>query len=318
MLNILITGANGFIGRHLTNYLNNLGYNISCIGHNLNDKINISDNGYLKNWISGDINQTNLQKVYSKQKPDLIFHLAGGATVSQAEKNPEEDYFKNVTSTYELLEHIRLNSPQVKLVLASSASVYGANFSVPIKEDDKIEPCSVYGKNKRKAELLCQHYLKTHNINYSIIRFFSVYGPGLKKQLLWELSMRLYKNQLPLVLGGTGKEIRDWIYIDDAIKLLAFIGIKKINTSKGLIVNGGTGVGKTVKQITELVAKEWNNNILTSSKIKFKFSGQKRFADPFSLVSNSEKLLNLGTSCKIFTDKGIKSYIEWFKKEQKL
>jgi len=313
MSDILITGAYGFIGRHLSLHLTKLGHKVSGLGHGKWSYIEANKWG-VKKWLSDDINIKNLSKLYPKKKPDIIFHLAGGSTVSRAIHNPEEDFFKNVTSANELLEWVRLNSLKTKVVVASSAAVYGLGFTKPISEDSICSPCSVYGKHKEEMELLFHSYNKKYNIDFKIVRLFSVYGPELKKQLLWELCMRLMKKEAPLLLGGTGQELRDWTYIDDVVVALSFIGLDKTKQLKKFIINVGTGVGIPVKQITNIVVDKWYDQENLNKKPIIEFSGKKRQGDPFSLVADNTLLLKLNYSCKIKITDGINSYIKWFKK----
>jgi UDP-glucose 4-epimerase len=312
MTTILVTGGYGFIGRYLCSYLSRLGNEIISIGHgNWNKKD--SFNCGIKNWMNCDITFENLQTVFKKKKPQIIFHLAGGATVSNGEKNPEQDFFKNVISTSELLEWIRLESSKSKLIVASSASVYGQGINGTISEDFIGNPYSVYGKNKNKVELLCKLYKEKYDLNYIIVRLFSVYGPQLKKQLLWEFCNRLISNEIPIILGGTGKEVRDWVYIDDVVKVLSSIGLNDQKIAENNIINIGTGIGHNVQDIIKIILYHWNKKENLYNKDNIKFSGKNRPGDPFSLVADISFLSKLDLFCKTDPTEGIGHYIDWFK-----
>jgi UDP-glucose 4-epimerase len=301
MKTILITGAYGFIGKYLSFYLSKLGHEIIGLGHGSWSEVQALNYG-IKKWMSGDITINNLRYVCSKKQPEIIFHLAGGATVAQAEKNPDEDFFKNVTSTSELLEWMRLDLSQSRVILASSASVYGQGVRGPISEDFIGIPYSVYGKNKNKMELLCRSYK----------------DPELKKQLLWEFCGRLIKMETPLILGGTGKELRDWTYIDDVVNILSSIGLDNRKVEKNFIVNIGTGIGSSVEQLLEIVLNKWNNKKKLYNKSDIKFSKKNRPGDPFSLIADTALLYKLGLSCKTQLNDGINYYIDWFKRLKKV
>jgi UDP-glucose 4-epimerase len=317
MKTILITGVYGFIGKSLSSYLSKLGHEIIGIGHgSFND--DEAFNWSAKNWANCDITIENLRKLCSKKKPEIIFHLAGGATISQGEKNSEEDFFKNVASTSELLEWIRLESPTSRLILASSAAVYGQTTKDQISEDFIGTPHSVYGKNKKKVELLCQTYNKKYGLNYIIARLFSIYGPELKKQLLWEFCNRLIIKETPLILGGTGNEVRDWVYIDDVVRVLSSIGLDNRKLGDDFIINIGTGIGHEVKEIIKIILNNWNKKIYLYDEENIKFSGKNRPGDPFSLVAKNTRLSKLGLFCKTSPMDGISHYIDWFKKFKNL
>tara|TARA_B100000902_G_C27313077_1_gene919588 strand:+ start:96 stop:1049 length:954 start_codon:yes stop_codon:yes gene_type:complete len=317
MTTILVTGAYGFIGKHLSVHLSKLGHEVIGLGHGVWNETEASNWG-IKKWINADVQINNLRKVCFQKKPKIIFHLAGGATVSHGEKNPEEDFFKNVTSTSELLEWLRLDLPQSKLIVTSSASIYGQGINNLIPEDFIGKPYSNYGKNKNEMEILCQFYKKKYNLNLIIARLFSVYGPELKKQLLWELCNRLIKKESPIILGGSGKEMRDWIYIDDVVNILSFIGLDQNIIKKEYIINVGTGVGSAVKEITKIVLSNWNNLVNFTDKSEIEFSGKKRSGDPFSLVADTTRLSKLGLQCQTNPKQGINNYISWFKKYKNL
>jgi len=313
MYNILITGAYGFIGKHLSLHLTKLGHEVTGIGHGKWSN-NEAKKWGVKNWFNNDVNIINLQKIYSRKKPDIIFHLAGGSTVSKAILNPEEDFFKNVTSANELLEWVRFECPTTRIIATSSAAVYGSGYDNPISEDSICSPCSVYGKHKEEMESLFYLYNKNYNIDFKIVRLFSVYGPELKKQLLWELCIRLMKKESPLLLGGTGQELRDWTYIDDVVNALSVIGLDKKKILKKFVINVGTGVGVSVKKITNTILDKWFDGESINKKPIIKFSGKKRQGDPINLVADTSLLLKLNYSCKIKMSDGINFYINWFKK----
>src|SRR5690606_6906754 len=110
---------------------------------------------------------------------------------------------RNVETTAELLEWIRQESPTSKIVVASSAAIYGNKTKGPISEDLDSSPFSVYGYNKSIMEKLCQSYGYNYNLKILISRIFSVYGIGLRRQLLWDICNKLKENSGVLNLAGT-------------------------------------------------------------------------------------------------------------------
>src|SRR6202012_4896575 len=110
------------------------------------------------------------------------------------------------------------------LIVASSAAVYGAQHAGPIAEQDALVPMSPYGQHKLMMEQLCRSYAMTFGIRSTVVRLFSVYGASLRKQLLWDVCSRLHRGERSLMLGGTGREIRDWIHVRDVVRLLNRIG----------------------------------------------------------------------------------------------
>ena len=216
-----ITGANGFIGRHLVRVLADQGHAVHGIGHGAINEPERQRIG-LGQWLNGEIDSANLNTLAGQSgPPSTIFHLAGGSSVGLSIAQPLEDFSRTVASTARLLEWLRGLAPECRLIVASSAAVYGAHHAGAISEEAETQPMSPYGHHKLIMEQLCRSYAISFGIRATIIRLFSVYGPSLRKQLLWDLCSRLAQGQRELVLGGTGNEARDWIDVRDVVRLLA-------------------------------------------------------------------------------------------------
>ncbi len=305
---IWITGAQGFIGRHLARHLSQQNHQISGIGHGayLPEVVKQS---HITHWINGDIETTNLQQLLEKSgHPETIYHLAGGSSVGLSLQTPAEDFRRSVVSTAALLEWMRSSAPQTKLVVSSSAAIYGDTPTANIPEEGNFTPYSPYGFHKRASELLCASYAQNFGLQIAIVRLFSIYGPGLRKQLLWELCCRLQKSPTTLELHGTGNEIRDWLYIQDAVEIL--VAASNTASPSPLIVNGGTGQGTCVGEVATLLCQKMNPGV------ELKFSGQQRVGDPFSLVADTTRLETLNYTPKYTLDLGLDNYVGWFKQLQ--
>lgn len=296
---ILITGINGFIGSSCARYFAQKNYEIFGIDI-LGEKT--------PNFIQGEVSLNNLMSF--NQEFDIIIHLAGSGTVASVKNSPEIEYQKNVQSSNDLLEYMRCYNSSAKLIYSSSAAVYGDSNDNFITEKNILSPISDYGKLKLEVEKLCEEYSKKFDLNINIIRFFSIYGEGLKKQLLWDVCTRIYKNPNAGILNcfGTGEEKRDFIHINNAIQL---IEILINNDSRSEIVNGGTGEATSVEYIFKLICNELHyvGDIVFDNII--------REGDPKSIIANIEKALSLGFKPTIKIEDGIKEYVKWFKKNQR-
>jgi UDP-glucose 4-epimerase len=206
--------------------------------------------------------------------------------------------------------------PGVRLIAISSAAVYGSDKSGPIPVNSLVTPLSPYAHHKRMMELLCSSYGTTYGVEFCVARLFSVYGPELKKQLLWDICERLSSGESPLVLGGTGQELRDWTHISDVVAALALIAFKYFSSNKGQTINIGTGLGITVREIAQLVIDRWQKKMGVFTKPDLQFSGQHRPGDPFSLVGDSLYLSQIGFSCQMPLTHGVHSFVDWFCKEK--
>jgi UDP-glucose 4-epimerase len=301
----LITGSRGFIGRHLALSLSKQGFKVCGIGHGAWTELERAAWG-VDYWLNGDVTKRNLDVVQTDMgKLDVVFHLAGGSSVGPSLSAPEEDFRRSVLSTSELLEWVRLACPDISLVFASSAAVYGAGYSSAIHEGDALAPYSPYGYHKRIAEEIFESYGINFGLKVSIVRLFSVYGAELKKQLLWDACSRINQDAKHLVLGGTGDELRDWFHISDAVDLLQRAAIE--STSESFIINGGTGIAVTVRQVAEELCSAWGMGT------HLEFSGESRPGDPRCLVANIGHATSLGFVPGISWQAGVANYVKWFK-----
>ena len=248
MARIWITGAHGFIGQHLSRTLAQQGHTVVGVGHGAWPAAEAVAWG-VSDWLNGDISASNLQALRTRHgQPDVVFHLAGGSTVGAAVANPREDFSRTVVSTAELLDWLRQESPQTRLVAVSSAAVYGAGHDGAITEAAPLRPYSPYGHHKLMMESLCRSYGSTFGTKTVVARLFSVYGAGLRKQLLWDLCSKLEGGQTPVVLGGSGNELRDWTDVRDVVRALALLSAQA--SAEVPNFNVGTGVATSVRDIT--------------------------------------------------------------------
>ena len=301
----LVTGASGFLGRHLCQFLSNFG-SVYGVGHG--DWCNFSSSQFgLLGWENGDIDEFSLERTATEfGLPDVVFHLAGGSTVGASISDPKLDFNRTVVGTANLCEWVRKSCPKASLIMASSSAVYGAAYTSPISESDAVHPFSPYGFNKYMAEQLLESYSHNYGIKTAVVRFFSIYGNHLKKQLLWDLCTKLNSGSKDVVLGGSGEEIRDWMYVADAVELLYIVS--KNSSKNGFIVNGGTGIPTSINDVAKIIIQSWG-----SPDIQHSFSGVSRSGDPPCLLADTGISRSLGFSPAITVDEGIPKYVSWFR-----
>lgn len=206
---ILITGVYGYIGSRIFNYLSKKYKNIYGIGRK---KINQKK---IPNCYNKNLSFRNLKKI--GLDVDIIIHCAGSGSVKESSSNFKKDYNDTINSTKDLVKYCNEFKKKYHLIYISSAAVYGER-----KNKKKLTPISIYGKNKLKAENIII-LNKNKKFTYSILRVFSLFGIGLKKQLIWDTCKKLKKNNFNFY--GSGNELRSWIsidklniYIDDLIQ----------------------------------------------------------------------------------------------------
>ena len=298
---VLITGAAGFIGRHVASNFSDNGWYVIGLGRG--DWSDWRDYG-LDAWYSTDVTIESLLEC--AEKPDTIVHCAGGSSVGFSVDFPALDFDLTVRVTSVVLEFIRVHSPSTRLVYLSSAAVYGQVKTLPIIEETPLSPVSPYGLHKQMAEALCQLYASQFGVSIVILRLFSIYGPGLRKQLLWDACRKLQQGGCEFF--GTGEEVRDWLHVKDAAKLL-FLGAQNA-TSTCPVINAGSGLGVPVKEILQHLSCQFGFELTP------RFSSKYKVGDPDSYIADISKVSMWNWVPEISWREGVAEYVDWYKKCQ--
>lgn len=300
MKRILVTGANGFLGRNTSALFNKKGCQVVGIGHG-SWQCNKPEDFGIDEWIEADISDVGLS--YVKGEIDCVIHCAGGSSVGASISQPYIEFKRTVDTTVQVLEYIRNVHPTSMLVYPSSAAVYGEKGDLPIGESSEIAPVSPYGMYKRIVENICEYYAVNFDLSISTVRFFSIYGAGLKKQLLWDACLKFSSNDTAAQFYGTGSETRDWIHVKDAAKLMYLL----IDYTDGYqVFNGGSGSRTTIRDVLNLLSKELG----TSSE--FFMGNDNKPGDPLHYWADIAKISNLGWTPGENLENGITEYVQWF------
>ncbi len=223
---ILVTGGAGFIGSLLIDNLLKKGDNIVCID-NLNEfynpnikKLNQVNHYEYEHYefYEGDILDEGLVKsIFKKHDIEIVIHLAAMAGVRPSISSPSLYTEVNIIGTRIILDAM-VESSVERLIFASSSSVYGNNKKIPFSEDDSVDcPISPYAATKKMGELLCHAYHHIYELNISLLRFFTVYGPRQRPEMAIHQFVRNAFKGEPIIVFGNGSTARDYTYIDDII-----------------------------------------------------------------------------------------------------
>ena len=297
----VVTGAGGFIGRHLSRFLSQNGCDVRGIGYSAmsdEDRMNLG----ISLWHSGGISSSALKR--TSVGAEIIYHCAGSGSVPLSLREPMTDFRSNVLATAEVLEFSR-EAGGIPVVFMSTAGVYGKANNMPIRIRDPLMPISPYGMNKVAGEQLMRQYGTFFGVPGAIVRLFSVYGEGLRKQLLWDASQKLQRGDL--VFFGTGNETRDWLHVSDAVSLIARIG-----NCADLDVptfHGATGNAVRLRDILELLTSGYG---IEGTIV---FNNQLRQGDPSDYQADIASSLELGWTPEVPLTDGILRYTDWFNRE---
>ncbi|MFY7965492.1 MAG: NAD-dependent epimerase/dehydratase family protein [Chitinophagaceae bacterium] len=297
---ILIIGSQGFIGSAICNYFLKKGFDV--VGCDIVDK---SENcSYYYHKITSDLSN-DLVKIFAEHQFQLCINAAGSGNVPLSVENPLLDFKANVADVISILDAIKLHNSSCKYLHISSAAVYGNPEKLPVCENDLTQPVSPYGYHKLMSESICKEYYKLFGLKTAIIRPFSVYGAGLKKQLFWDLCQKISKSESNKIeLFGTGEESRDFIYINDLVELIYLINAK--DNFECSIYNAASGIETKINQLASIIQPFFPTK-------KIAFSGQSRIGDPNNWVADISKSKSIGFANKVAIETGIEKYIEWFK-----
>jgi UDP-glucose 4-epimerase len=297
---MVVTGANGFLGRYVARRFAREGYRVLGIGHGEWSREEWELWG-LSEWHRADVTLRTLKQYAGS--PSAIIHCAGSGSVAFSLENPLAAFESTIVATAHVLEYIRLYAPSCRVVYPSSASVYGAVDSLPIREGCRLAPISQYGVHKLMSEQLVASYARLFGTSGSIVRFFSLYGPGLRKQLLWDACSKFAVGNNMFM--GTGEEVRDWLHVDDATELL-LVSVDHAS-SDCPIVNGGSGEGVTVRDLLQHLCSS-----LQKPSVIPGFSGAQRVGDPSRYIADLENAKSWDWRPRRFWRDGVTEYAAWW------
>jgi len=314
MKTIVVTGGLGFIGSNLVNILSKKNFfiiNIDKITYasNLN---NISNN--LKNYkfYKQDINNQNfIKKILEKYNPSLIFNLAAETHVDRSIDSPRQFINSNIYGVFNLLETIKKYKKKIKLIHVSTDEVYGdIKKNEKSKEFDSYNPSSPYAASKASGDLLIKSYVRTYKIPAIITNCCNNYGPNQYPEKLIPTIIYKIINKKPVPIYGNGKNIREWIHVEDHCNALIKVSEKGV---LGESYNIGSGIELNNIDITKKIIssfKEIDFNL--ANKAKFIFVKDRPGHDLRYSLNSSKIKINLKWSCKYNFDEGIKKTVVWY------
>jgi len=317
MSHYLVTGAAGFIGARTSEMLIEQGHTVVGVD-NMNDAYDprikeyrlkklqaLNDFEFVRDDIS-DRGVLNRKSAVTNRKFDGVINLAARAGVRFSVENPWAFLESNVTGTLNMLEVCRQFGCK-KFILASTSSIYGENPEYPTPETaSSSEPMQPYAASKKGAEALAHSYHHLYDIDVTVLRYFTVYGPAGRPDLAIFRFVKWIIEGEPVRINGDGKQSRGFTYVDDigrgTIAALKPLGYEVINLGGHEVI--------TINGLVELVEE------LTGKKANVQY-GPPNLADMFMNQANVTKAREiLGWNPQVRLHEGIKNLIDWYYAER--
>lgn len=295
-MKVLITGINGFIGKNIAGKFRDCDYEV--VG------IDLKAEGNVFKTYTADLIKDDLVNILKKERPHMFIHCAGLASVPYSIENPEEDFIANTAVVHRILFAMHQSGlSDRRFILLSSAAVYGQPTQLPISETNECSPLSPYALHKKTAEDICVYFIKNYGFDIKIARIFSAYGPGLRKQIFWDMFQKI-KSSGKLTLFGTGNESRDYIYIDDLIEAIYLIAVD--NKRDHIFWNVANGQEIFIKDVVRLFAQKEG---IPEDRVTF--NGIIREGDPLNWCADISRIQQIGYKSRVSIEEGIEKYIKW-------
>jgi len=314
-LKILVTGCAGFIGSHVAEALLLRGDTVIGID-NINDyydpakkEKNLEILKKHKKFVfyKEDIrNYDNLKRIFIRENPDKVVHLAARAGVRASIQNPLLYQEVNIRGTLNLLE-LAKNSKAKSFVFASSSSVYGNQEKTPFSEDNDVStPISPYAATKRAGELLCYTYHHLYNTSITCLRFFTVYGPRGRPDMAPYKFTKLIIEGKPVPRYGDGTTKRDYTYITDIVKGVIAAIDKELSFE---IINLGNNKPVMLNDFIRVIEEATHRKAVIKEMPMQPGDVNITYAD----IRKAQRLLGYQPETSI--EEGMKKFVEWYEKD---
>lgn len=298
MSNILITGGMGFIGSHVVDCFVENGHNVWIV-----DNESSLNSGYRSDkaiYIKEDIRSDKLEEIFQDNHFDICIHLAAQASVTCSVKDPKNDAYTNIIGSINIIELCKKYSCK-KIILASSAAVYGSPKHLPVDENHSTEVLSPYGLSK----LTMEKYVQLSGIPYIICRFSNVYGERQNSSGeagVVSIFNDAMLNSKDIYIDGDGEQSRDFIYVKDVAQIIYQLSQCDI---KNQILNVSTNKVCSINELFHKMSKIYNYS-------KSPLYREPRIGDiKHSVLSNSILMKKITLSGFTTLDMGLKKLYEY-------
>lgn len=292
-----VTGASGFLGRPIVRRLASAGYKV--VGLDQCDANSADSFAHVQLLLPDE----RLYDLLREYVPEVIVHAAGPASVVGSVEEPLADFEGSVVVCAHLLDAVRRVVPSARVVLISSAAVYGNPEVLPVSEGAVLAPISPYGFNRVMCETLSREYFTVYGVRTCALRIFSAYGTGLRRQIIWDVCEKASHGVVEL--SGTGEETRDFIHADCVA--LAIATLLSGARFEGEAYNAASGVETPIRDLAAALVADVNPGATVT------FSGVSRPGDPSRWRADTASIRSLGFEPCISLARGLQEYCAWYK-----
>lgn len=294
---VLITGVAGFLGRYIAREFLRAGWRVLGL-----DDVAPENAPHGIEFIRMRLPDGALDALLASAEPSVCIHAAGRASVAMSLQDPAADFRDGVVLTFSLLDALRRYAPLCRFVLLSSAAVYGNPTTLPVLETHHVAPLSPYGWHKRQCELLLKEFHRVYALPSLAVRIFSAYGPGLRRQVVWDICERALTTG-KLVLRGTGAESRDFIHAADVAR--ALVHLVEHAPAEAEIYNVASGIETTIRELAAALIAHLGLTLVPE------FDGQQTPGDPRNWRADISRLQALGFIPVTPLDDGLRDVVAW-------
>ena len=303
-MKVLVTGGAGFIGSHIVDRLIQEGHDVVVVDNlSTGKKKNINRDAH---FYKLDILNSKIEKIFKKEKPDLISHHAAQMDVRRSVADPIFDAQVNVLGLLNVLENaVRYGTKKV-IFASSGGAVYGEQQVFPASETHPLHPVSPYGISKLTGEHYLYYYQRVAGLNYVALRYANVYGPRQdpfgEAGVVAIFSQKTLTNDQPII-NGNGKQTRDYVFVEDVVEAhMAVID----NSIKG-IFNVGTGKETSVNQLFRHLVD------ISGAKLKEVYGPEKRGEQIRSVLDYTKLKKATEWEPKVDLHDGLKMTVDYFR-----
>ena len=289
----VVTGGSGFIGCALVRHLRSEAWDVVAV-----DRKPFADAD--QPGRIADVAQEGALAGLLDERT-VIFHMAASADVAASVANPRHDFDNTFRGVFEVLEAARHAGS--RLVFPSTASIFDASNTLPLSERAFPRPTSPYAAGKLGGEAYCHAYHRSYGVDVRIARLFSVYGIGMFRFAIHDIVRKIQQNHDELVILGDGNQVRDYLFIDDAVRGLTMVATEG---ASGEEYNVASGVPVRLVDLARLIAE-----LMGHPDIRIRPSGRSFAGDTPRWYADISKVRALGFEPRVDLRSGLVQTIEW-------